>query len=226
MWIHAALHFGAKAPLSGAEFKSNFNFFSEVCHLGSRSCGPNFEFCSRQRRFCVWYPHGTGLYQKWLRKKFTLDFLGGGGIWKQFFWGNLEEILLCKYLAPMGVLNFIYSTTQKFSDYPSTVNVANIELEPLWKLSSYPHCCPVLSAWKQSTYCFSDTALFIFRFCENLVIKTDIAQWNIKHCLGLPYWHYQLVLSWNLHQPESHQLTFKNVCHGVRDTRTQISDFR
>ena len=28
----------------------------------------------------------------------------------------------------------------------------------------------------------------------------------LPHCLGLPYWHYQLVLSWYLHQPESHQL--------------------
>ena len=27
------------------------------------------------------------------------------------------------------------------------------------------------------------------------------------HCLGLPYWHYQLVLSWYPHQPESHQLS-------------------
>ena len=26
--------------------------------------------------------------------------------------------------------------------------------------------------------------------------------------LGLPYWHYQLVLSLYLHQPESHQLSF------------------
>ena len=26
----------------------------------------------------------------------------------------------------------------------------------------------------------------------------------------LPYWHYQLVLSWYPHQPASHQLSFKN----------------
>ena len=31
------------------------------------------------------------------------------------------------------------------------------------------------------------------------------------HCLGLPYWHYQLVLSWYLHQPESHQLSLQKV---------------
>ena len=29
----------------------------------------------------------------------------------------------------------------------------------------------------------------------------------LPHCLGLPYWHYQLVLSWYPHQPESHQLS-------------------
>ena len=31
----------------------------------------------------------------------------------------------------------------------------------------------------------------------------------VPHCLELPYWHYQLVLSWYLHQPESHQLSVK-----------------
>ena len=30
----------------------------------------------------------------------------------------------------------------------------------------------------------------------------------LPHCLGLPYWHYQLVLSWYLHQLESHQLSW------------------
>ena len=36
----------------------------------------------------------------------------------------------------------------------------------------------------------------------------------MSHCLGLPYWHYQLVSSWYLHQPESHQLSLQNVCDG------------
>ena len=31
----------------------------------------------------------------------------------------------------------------------------------------------------------------------------------VMHCLGLPYWHYQLVLTWYLHQPESHQLSLQ-----------------
>ena len=34
------------------------------------------------------------------------------------------------------------------------------------------------------------------------------------YCLGLPYWHYKLVLSWYLHQPESHQLSLQKVCDG------------
>ena len=29
----------------------------------------------------------------------------------------------------------------------------------------------------------------------------------LPHCLELPYWHHQLVLTWYLHQPESHQLS-------------------
>ena len=31
----------------------------------------------------------------------------------------------------------------------------------------------------------------------------------LPHCLGLPYWHYQLVLAWYLHQAESHQLSLQ-----------------
>ena len=31
------------------------------------------------------------------------------------------------------------------------------------------------------------------------------------HFLGLPYLYYQLVLSWYLHQPESHQLSLQKV---------------
>ena len=36
----------------------------------------------------------------------------------------------------------------------------------------------------------------------------------LLHCLGLPYWHYQLVLSWYPRQPESHQLSLQKVSHG------------
>ena len=39
----------------------------------------------------------------------------------------------------------------------------------------------------------------------------QIAQLAFLHCLGLPYWHYQLVLSWELHQLESHKLSFNKV---------------
>ena len=39
----------------------------------------------------------------------------------------------------------------------------------------------------------------------------------LPHCLGLPYWHYLLVLSWYLHQPESHQLSLqKGIVIGPR----------
>ena len=48
----------------------------------------------------------------------------------------------------------------------------------------------------------------------------------IVHCLGLPYWHYQLVLSWYLLQPESHQLSLQNLSHLRTDIRTQRSDPR
>ena len=37
----------------------------------------------------------------------------------------------------------------------------------------------------------------------------------LPHCLGLPYWHYQLVLSLYLHQLESHQLSLHKVAQFV-----------
>ena len=44
---------------------------------------------------------------------------------------------------------------------------------------------------------------------------------NLPHCLELPYWHHQLVLSWYPHQPESHQLSL----HKVLDSLTHsLSD--
>ena len=44
------------------------------------------------------------------------------------------------------------------------------------------------------------------------------------YCLGLSCWHYYLVLSWYLHQPESHQLSLQKVSQFVRDNRTHRSD--
>ena len=46
---------------------------------------------------------------------------------------------------------------------------------------------------------------------------------HIVHCLEWLSWHYQPVLSWNLHQPESHQLSLHNVPHLVTETRTHRS---
>ena len=48
----------------------------------------------------------------------------------------------------------------------------------------------------------------------------------LPHCPGLSYWHYQLVLSWYLHQPESHQLSLQKVLDLVLDNRTHRSDPR
>ena len=39
----------------------------------------------------------------------------------------------------------------------------------------------------------------------------------LPHCLGLPYWHYQLVLSLYLHQPESHQFSLQKVLDSVSE---------
>ena len=38
---------------------------------------------------------------------------------------------------------------------------------------------------------------------------------RLPHCHGLPYWHYQLVLGWYHHQPESTQLSLTKVSEFV-----------
>ena len=39
-------------------------------------------------------------------------------------------------------------------------------------------------------------------------------QVEAQHCLELPYWH-QLILSWYLQQPESHQLSLNKVAYSL-----------
>ena len=41
--------------------------------------------------------------------------------------------------------------------------------------------------------------------CNVSKVGHQVVSLALLHCLGLPYWHYQLVLSWYLHQPESTQ---------------------
>ena len=43
--------------------------------------------------------------------------------------------------------------------------------------------------------------------CISSKVGHQVVSLALPHCLGRLYWHYQLVLSWYLHQPESHQLS-------------------
>ena len=42
----------------------------------------------------------------------------------------------------------------------------------------------------------------------------------LPHCFWLPFWHHQLVLSWYLHQPESHQLSLQKVLESLSQWET------
>ena len=55
---------------------------------------------------------------------------------------------------------------------------------------------------------------------SNVVHRHQVGSHALPHCLELPYWHYQLVLSWYLHQPESHQLSLHKVSHSLSDGQT------
>ena len=61
-------------------------------------------------------------------------------------------------------------------------------------------------------------ALLGFKFGNQVVSLA------LPHCRGMSYWHYQLVLGWYLHQPESHQLSLQKVSQFVRDKRIHRSD--
>ena len=49
--------------------------------------------------------------------------------------------------------------------------------------------------------------------CIGSNVVHQVGSHALPHCLELPYWHYQLVLTWYLHQPESHQLSFTKVSY-------------
>ena len=48
----------------------------------------------------------------------------------------------------------------------------------------------------------------------------QVAPLVLPHCLWLPYWHHQLVLSCYLHQPTSHQLCLQKVSQWVWKIKT------
>ena len=54
-------------------------------------------------------------------------------------------------------------------------------------------------------------ALYKHVTCRCYKFGHQVMSLALSYCLGLPYWHYQLVLSWYLHQPESHQLSLQKV---------------
>ena len=62
--------------------------------------------------------------------------------------------------------------------------------------------------------------------CISFIVGHQMAPLILPHCLRLPYWHHQLVLSCYHHQPESHQLSLQIVCQSLSDIRTHRSDPR
>ena len=73
----------------------------------------------------------------------------------------------------------------------------------------------------KSLFCFSRLKTFMLPLVQALVIRWRHLLWfqswppgcitALPHCLELSCWHYQLVFSWYLHQPESHQLSLNKV---------------
>ena len=55
--------------------------------------------------------------------------------------------------------------------------------------------------------------------CIDFKVGHQVMLHALPRCLGLPYWHYQLVLDWYLHQPESHKLSLTNLLYSVREIR-------
>ena len=55
--------------------------------------------------------------------------------------------------------------------------------------------------------------------CIDSKVGHQVTSHALPHCLGLPYWHYQLVLSLYLHQLESHQLSLHNWLSEFQRTR-------
>ena len=80
-----------------------------------------------------------------------------------------------------------------------------------------------LQSWPpDSATCIANTVYWFQSWLPGCIICIV----TLPFCLGLPYWHHQLVLSCNSHQPESHQLSQHLVCYWQTDIRTRKPDPR
>ena len=75
----------------------------------------------------------------------------------------------------------------------------------------------------------SGTTCIHLKFCHLVAplamvpnLSTRLKSLSLPHCLGMPYGHYQLVLSRYLHQPESHQVSLQNVSELETEIGTHI----
>ena len=55
--------------------------------------------------------------------------------------------------------------------------------------------------------------------CISCKFSHQLESLALPHCVGMPYWHYQLVLSLYLHQLESHQLSLHKWLSELETTR-------
>ena len=83
--------------------------------------------------------------------------------------------------------------------------------------------------------CISDLLQIDSKFCHQAMslallgskVGHQVVSLALPHCNGMPYWHYQLVLSLYLHQPESHQFSLQKglgLSESVSENRTHRSD--
>ena len=124
---------------------------------------------------------------------------------------------------------------------PDDATCIDYKFSHLHQLKFWPLGCATCISWKwgHQVAPLAFTQNTVIRWCQlhwfhQIATLADeykyghqVVSLALSHCLGMAYWHYQLLSSWYLHQPESHQFRqHKSLTHSVSDTRTHRSDPR
>ena len=155
-------------------------------------------------------------------------------------------------MAPLGsVLNFTitWHHLNWLQIWPLDGATCHLQ-EDNFAIWSLVHCFQILATtwrylqWLQICSTGGATCIsckFGHQVAQNALVQHLVIMWRHLHCFQswtpgrvtciatlawIAYWHYQLVLSWYLHQPESHQLSLQNLLYSLTDIRTQRSDPR
>ena len=115
---------------------------------------------------------------------------------------RMEETNVRTFFSFWGCFPYYTDLQSEWSD--NGPRVLSLYLE----LSCLPNFICTILDWTSWVRCATNVQIWPLAFFPNLVIRWQ--HWP-PGCVTWTFWHFQLVLSLYLHQPESHQTSFNKV---------------